>query len=56
MTIHKAQGMSLAAAVVYFDSPHAQPGLGYTAVSRMTTAENLRFVGAPTIQHFRPVS
>ena len=54
MTIHKAQGLTLSSVVVFWDNPRAQPGLGYTALSRVKRLKDLAFIGEMTCQHFLP--
>jgi AAA domain len=55
MTIHKSQGLTMRKAIIYWNSPCAQPGLGYTGVSRVRTLADLAFIGQPSLKHFVPV-
>jgi ATP-dependent exoDNAse (exonuclease V) alpha subunit len=55
MTIHKSQGLTLKSVCIYWDSRRCQPGLGYTALSRVRCFADISFVGIPTTKHFQPV-
>ena len=54
MTIHKSQGLTLPKAIVYWDSPHVQEGLGYTALSRVRCLKDITFIGSLRKAYFRP--
>ena len=56
ITVHKAQGLTLAHACVCLSGQgKLPPGLGYVAVSRVSTRDCLTFLGNVGPQHFQPV-
>lgn len=56
MTIWKAQGLTLPAVLLWFDSSRAEKGLGYVAVSRVRRKSDLYFVGKVQPTHFQPAN
>ena len=54
MTIHKSQGLTIPKVIIYWDSKYCQPGLAYTAMSRVRALSDIMFVGQPRVGHFRP--
>ena len=52
-TVHKVQGATLKAAIICFEDWCCE-AWGYSAVTRVRLAENLRAVGRPAARHFQP--
>ena len=52
-TVHKAEGLTLDSVIIVWEN-WSPPGWAYTALSRVKTRSSLRFLGRPTVSHFRP--